>query len=74
MVSCILQGFNDTEVKFKLENVKKIWQRFLYRDSVMLEAERQKAVGQVVDWADEFSKLTEDDVFSTLIQVIITYV
>ncbi|KAJ1409926.1 Exostosin-like [Sesbania bispinosa] len=27
----ILQGFNDTEIKLKLANVQKIWQRFLYQ-------------------------------------------
>lgn len=66
------QGFNDTEIKFKLANVQKIWQRFLYRDSIMLEAERQKsAFGHIDDWAVEFLKLTEDDVFATLMQVFI---
>ncbi|KAF7826514.1 putative glucuronoxylan glucuronosyltransferase F8H [Senna tora] len=66
----VLMGFNDTEVKFKLENVQKIWQIFLYRDSVMLEAERKKtAIGVVVDWAVEFSKLMEDDAFTTFVQV-----
>ena len=53
-----------------MANVRKIWQRFLYRDSVLLEAERQKNIlGLVEDWAIEFSKLLEDDVFATLIQV-----
>ncbi|KAL5124373.1 putative glucuronoxylan glucuronosyltransferase F8H [Glycine soja] len=67
----ILRGFNDTEIEFKLENVQKIWQRFMYRDSVLLEAERQKtAIGHVDDWAVEFLKLTEDDVFVTLIQIL----
>lgn len=67
----ILRGFNETEIKFKLANVQKIWQRFMYRDSVLLEAERQKtAIGHVDDWAVEFLKLTEDDVFATLIQVL----
>ncbi|KAL5981976.1 hypothetical protein ACLOJK_016043 [Asimina triloba] len=65
----ILQQFNETEVEFMLENVRKIWQRFLYRDSVLLEADRQKSSsGQVYDWGIEFSKLGEDDVFSTFIQ------
>ncbi|CAJ1967532.1 unnamed protein product [Sphenostylis stenocarpa] len=67
----ILRGFNETEIKFKLANVQKIWQRFLYRDSVLLEAERQKTtLGHVDDWAIEFLKLTEDDVSATLIQVL----
>lgn len=69
---CDLQGFNETEINLKLANVQKIWQRFLYRDSILLEAERQKAVfGHVDDWAVEFLKLTEDDVTTTLIQVCI---
>ncbi|WJX11200.1 adenylosuccinate synthase [Trifolium repens] len=67
----ILRGFNDTEINLKLANVQKIWQRFLYRDSILLEAERQKsAFGHVDDWAVEFLKLTEDDVTTTLIQVL----
>ncbi|XP_058073601.1 uncharacterized protein LOC131222515 [Magnolia sinica] len=67
----ILRGFNETEIEFMLANVGKIWQRFLYRDSVLLEAERQKRLsGQVYDWAEEFSKLGEDDVFATFIQVL----
>lgn len=72
LIHFFLQGFNDTEIEFKLANVQKIWQRFLYRDSVLLEAERQKtAIGHVDDWAVEFLKLTEDDVFVTLIQVLL---
>jgi hypothetical protein len=36
----------------------------------MLEAERQKsAFGRVEDWAAEFMKLIEDDVFATFVQV-----
>ncbi|XP_026413706.1 uncharacterized protein LOC113309491 isoform X2 [Papaver somniferum] len=67
----ILRGFNETELEFMLENVKRIWQRFLYRDSILLEAERQKTTfGHVEDWAVEFLRLTEDDVFSTFIQVL----
>lgn len=54
-----------------LKNVKKIWQRFLYRDSMLLEAERQKNVfGHVTAWAKELSQLKEDDVFATLMQVL----
>lgn len=64
------QGINDTEINFMLENVKKIWQRFLYRDSILLEGERQKTVfGHVKVWAKELSQLKEDDVFATLVQV-----
>lgn len=66
-----LQAINRTEIEFKLGNVQKIWQRFLYRDSFMLEAERQKTVyGRNEDWAVEFSKLVEDDVFATFVQVL----
>lgn len=67
----ILRGINETETEFKLANVKKIWQRFLYRDSILLEAERQKsAFGHVEDWAVKLLQLSEDDVFSTFIQVL----
>ncbi|KAL2535080.1 Exostosin family protein [Abeliophyllum distichum] len=67
----ILRRFNETEVDFKLANVRKMWQRFLYRDSVLLEAERQNAtLGFVEDWARKFSELSEDDVFATLVQVL----
>ncbi|CAM8969990.1 hypothetical protein QQ045_005687 [Rhodiola kirilowii] len=67
----ILRKFNETEIYFKLANVKKIWQRFLYRDSIMLEAERQKtSYGRVDDWAIDFAELKEDDAFATLIQVL----
>lgn len=67
----ILQGFNGTEIESMLANVRQIWQRFLYRDSVLLEAQRQKRLfGDEEDWAEQFSKLEEDDVFSTFIQVL----
>lgn len=70
-----MQGINETEIDFMLENVKKIWQRFLYRDSMLLEAERQKTVfGHVDAWAKELSQLKEDDVFATLIQVLSIFV
>ncbi|CAL5341012.1 unnamed protein product [Camellia sinensis] len=36
----IPRGFNETEIEFRLANVRKIWQWFLYRDSFLLEAER----------------------------------
>ncbi|GMH18719.1 hypothetical protein Nepgr_020560 [Nepenthes gracilis] len=67
----ILKGFNETEREFKLANVQKIWQRFFYRDSILLEAERQKSIfGYVGDWATELLKLAEDDAFATFIQVL----
>lgn len=66
-----LRGYNETDIESMLENVRKIWQRFLYRDSVLLEAERQKSEhGHMEDWALEFMKLSKDDVFSTFIQVL----
>lgn len=53
-----------------LGNVQKLWQRFLYRDSILLEAERQKKLsGQMPDWGMEFLKMGEDDVFATFVQV-----
>lgn len=64
-----LQAINKKEIELKLQNVHKLWQRFLYRDSVLLEAERQKLGGHFSSWAVEFSKLVEDDVFSTFMQV-----
>ncbi|CAL5341017.1 unnamed protein product [Camellia sinensis] len=67
----ILRGFNETEIEFRLANVRKIWQRFLYRDSFLLEAERQKtASGRVDDWATMLLQLVEDDVVATIIQVL----
>lgn len=67
----ILRGFNETEIQFRLANVQKVWQRFLYRDSILLEAKRQNAkFGRMDDWAVEFLKLREDDVFTTLIQIL----
>ncbi|CAI0377079.1 unnamed protein product [Linum tenue] len=67
----VLKAFNETEIGFKLRNVKKLWQRFMYRDSLLLEASRQKTkLGLVADWANELSKLTEDDVFTTFLQVL----
>ncbi|XP_051151654.1 uncharacterized protein LOC127265726 isoform X2 [Andrographis paniculata] len=67
----ILRNISTAEVEFKLANVRKIWRRFLYRNSIMLEAERQNAtIGLVEDWATNFSELKEDDVFTTLVQVL----
>ncbi|ONH95380.1 hypothetical protein PRUPE_7G067200 [Prunus persica] len=70
-IPVVIQAFNETEIKFRLENVQKIWQRFLYRDSIMLEAERQKTdFGHMEDWAAQFSQLIEDDVVATFVQVL----
>ncbi|XWS59169.1 hypothetical protein CRYUN_Cryun08bG0099000 [Craigia yunnanensis] len=67
----ILRGINETEIEFKLTNVQKIWQRFLYRNSILLEAERQKTgFGRVEDWAVQFLQQTEDDVFTTFLQIL----
>lgn len=44
----------------------------MYREAVVLEAERQKAVyGYLEDWADEFSQLIEDDAVATVLQVML---
>ncbi|XP_052175852.1 uncharacterized protein LOC127790391 isoform X2 [Diospyros lotus] len=65
----ILRGFNHTEIEFRLANVQKIWQRFLYRDSILLEADRQKtSLGRLDDWAVKFLQLGEDDAIATVIQ------
>jgi len=67
----ILRGINETELEFKLANVQKLRQRFVYRDSVMLEARRQnKSHGHVDDWALQYSLFIGDDVLSTFIQVL----
>ncbi|KAL7138513.1 hypothetical protein ABFS83_10G169300 [Erythranthe nasuta] len=67
----ILRSINETEVELKLANVKKIWQRFLYRDSILLEAARQnRTIGLVESWAERFSELDGDDAFATLVQVL----
>ncbi|XP_010516383.1 PREDICTED: uncharacterized protein LOC104792052 [Camelina sativa] len=66
-----LRGFSETEIQFRLANVKKLWQRFLFRDSILLEAERQKSsYGLEEDWAVQFSKLKHDDIFATFIQTL----
>ncbi|XP_078442149.1 uncharacterized protein LOC144711888 isoform X2 [Wolffia australiana] len=66
-----LRGLNESTIDMMLKNVRSISQRFIYRDSVMLEAERQKKLfGDEWDWAAEFSKLKNDDVHATLIQVL----
>ncbi|KAL9238041.1 hypothetical protein vseg_012520 [Gypsophila vaccaria] len=67
----ILREFNETEIEFKLGNVQRVMQRFLYRDSILLEAERQKvSFEHVDDWAVELLRMGEDDVFATVIQVL----
>ncbi|KAJ8761737.1 hypothetical protein K2173_004546 [Erythroxylum novogranatense] len=67
----ILRTFNKTEIEFRLANVRKVWQRFLYRDSMVLEAERQKTMlGHVNEWALKVLQLTEDDIFATFVQVL----
>ncbi|KAL9241303.1 hypothetical protein vseg_015433 [Gypsophila vaccaria] len=67
----ILRGFNETEIEFKLANVQRFMQRFLYRDSILREADRQKsAFGHVDDWAVGLLGMGENDVVATLIQVL----
>lgn len=46
----------------------------MYREAVMLEAQRQKAVyGLQEDWADEYSQLIDDDAVATVLQVILIF-
>lgn len=54
-----------------LGNVRQMWQRFFYRDSILLEAQRQKRLfSDEAPWSVEVSKLPgDDDVFATFIQV-----
>lgn len=67
----ILRAINETELEFKLVNVQKLRQRFIYQDSFILEAIRQnKSHGYVDDWASQYSFFTGDDVISTFIQVL----
>ncbi|KAJ7243809.1 hypothetical protein O6H91_Y433300 [Diphasiastrum complanatum] len=67
----ILRNMSESEVDAKLNAVQKIWQRFVYRDSIMLEAKRQQQLHNFKDeWATQYAKLLDDDVFATLIQVL----
>jgi len=78
-VECLLspyrQGINETQVEFMLGNVRQMWQRFFYRDSILLEAQRQKRLfSEEAPWSVEVSKLLDDDdVFATFIQVTSKY-
>lgn len=46
----------------------------MYREAVMLEAQRQKAIyGLQEDWADEYSQLIDDDAVATILQVILIF-
>lgn len=66
------QSIDEAEVELKLANVRKIWQRFLYRDSILLEAARQNAtIGLTENWATKFHEIEGDDAFTTLVQVIL---
>jgi hypothetical protein len=66
----ILQAINDTEVDAKLAAVRGMWQRFTYHQAIKQEAERQKQqYNYTEEWATYYSSLTDDDAFSTLIQV-----
>ncbi|KAK3148234.1 hypothetical protein QOZ80_3BG0292440 [Eleusine coracana subsp. coracana] len=68
----ILRGINETRVDFMLGTVRQISQRFFYRDSILLEAQRQKRMSsEEAPWSVETSKLdADDDVFATFIQVL----
>ncbi|AQL09329.1 exostosin family protein [Zea mays] len=49
-----LRGINDTQVEFMLGNVRQMWQRFFYRDSILLEAQRQKKLfSEEAPWSVE---------------------
>ncbi|WVZ55657.1 hypothetical protein U9M48_006291 [Paspalum notatum var. saurae] len=67
-----LRGINETQVEFMLGNVRQMWQRFFYRDSILLEAQRQKTLfSEEAPWSVEVSKLPDDDdVYATFIQVL----
>mgnify|MGYP000111309734 CR=1 FL=1 len=62
---------SETEVDSKLSVIQKMWQRFLYRDAILLEAQRQKEqFNKTSEWANAFATLIDDDdAFSTLIEV-----
>ncbi|KAL6553819.1 hypothetical protein OROMI_019492 [Orobanche minor] len=67
----ILRSMDEAEVELKLANVRKIWQRFLYRDSILLEAARQNAtIGLTENWATKFHEIEGDDAFTTLVQIL----
>ncbi|XP_078442215.1 uncharacterized protein LOC144711931 isoform X2 [Wolffia australiana] len=67
----ILRGFNESTIETMMTNVRAVWGRFFHRDSMMLEAERQKMLfGNVEDWGAEVSELRGDDVLATLFQVL----
>lgn len=45
-----------------------MWQRFLYRDSMLLEADRQNATyGLSEGWAVKFREIEGNDAFASLI-------
>ncbi|CAL5401972.1 unnamed protein product [Camellia sinensis] len=44
----IPRGFNETEIEFRLANVRKIWQWFLYRDSFLLELVEDDVVATII--------------------------
>ena len=62
---------SETEVDSKLSVIQKMWPRFLYRDAILLEAQRQKEqFNKTSEWANAFGILIDDDdAFSTLIEV-----
>ncbi|EFJ04733.1 glycosyltransferase-like protein [Selaginella moellendorffii] len=67
----ILRNISNAEVESKLEAVRGLWQRFVYRDAILLEARRQKKDwNHYQDWAQQYETLLEDDVFATVIQAL----
>ncbi|EFJ05248.1 glycosyltransferase-like protein, partial [Selaginella moellendorffii] len=64
-------NISNAEVESKLEAVRGLWQRFVYRDAILLEARRQtKDWNHYQDWAQQYETLLEDDVFATVIQAL----
>lgn len=67
----ILRAVNETEIDSKLDAVQKLWPRFIYRDSILLEAERQqKEFNKTSEWGRAFSTIVDDDAVSTFLQVL----
>ncbi|KAI5056841.1 hypothetical protein GOP47_0028659 [Adiantum capillus-veneris] len=67
----ILRAINETELDMKLNAIQGLWQRFLYRDAILLEAQRQEEeFGKTSVWGKAFSTLQDDDVLSTVLQVL----
>ncbi|MCO5614912.1 hypothetical protein L7F22_069197 [Adiantum nelumboides] len=67
----ILRAINETQLDLKFKAIQQLWQRFLYRDSILLEAQRQKEdFNKTSNWGRAFSTLQDDDALSTFLQVL----